>query len=236
MRGNRPFYAVVGWRPCRPVHLARRLLLSAMLFALLATIPGCVGTLANLVHVAKGSKIPAKYTGLEAKRVAVVCVSNSEAFGPAEASISLARSVGQLIGANVDKVTLIDSSEIAKWIDENDWDYVDYKAVGKGVNAQMVVAIDLNGFSLHDGKTLYKGRADVRMVVYDMTENGKVAFSYSPDEIEYPENASHHTTDMPERTFRNRFLSMLAHRLARQFYSYDATDDFARDSSVIHAS
>ncbi|MCA9150579.1 MAG: hypothetical protein KDA92_14810 [Planctomycetales bacterium] len=207
-----------------------------LLLLTFVTAPGCVGAIANLVNVARGNTVPANFTGLEGKRIAVVCVSNSEAFGPAGAASSLARTVGKLVKANVEDVTVIDQQKIEQWIDRNDWDYVDFLAVGRGVNAETVVAIDLDGFSLHDGKTLYKGRADISMVVYDMTSGGKEVFAYSPNQIQYPENMSAHTTDMSERAFRAQFLNVLGNRIARQFYPYDVAEDFARDASVISSS
>jgi hypothetical protein len=197
---------------------------------------GCVGTLANLMNVAQGNTVPARYTGLKGKRVAVICVSNSEAFGPSYASQLLASQVGKLIEANVSDVTVVEPQKIAEWIDRNDWDYLDYKAVARGVKAEMVVAIDLDSFSLHEGKTLYKGRADVDVVVYDMTAQGKDVFTYSPTQIQFPQNAGHHTTDMSEEAFRRQFLSVVASRIARQFYPYDVKEDFARDASLIHSS
>ncbi len=212
-----------------------RATLWAVVLLLVGTLSGCIGTFANLVHVAKGNVNPPNYTGLKGKRIAVVCVSNSEAFGPAEASMALAKHVGKLIQKNVSEVTIIEQRQIDEWIDRNDWDYTDYQAVGQGVEAEMVVAIDLDGFSLHEGKTLYKGRADVQVVVYDMTKGGEEVFTYAPPQIQYPENTGHPTTDMTERAFRNDFLSVVASRIARQFYAYDMKEDFARDSSIIRA-
>ncbi len=180
----------------------------------LAAAGGCVGTLANLMNVAQGNVVPANYTGLKGKRVAVICVSNSEAFGPSFASIALAGQVGKLLKSNVSDVTIVDPQKIADWIDRHDWDYLDYKEVGRGVDAEMVVAIDLDTFSLHEGKTLYKGRADLEVVVYDMKQAGKEVFSYTPTQIQFPENTGAHTTDMSEETFRRQFLSVIASRIA----------------------
>lgn len=204
-----------------------------LLLGLLVT-SGCVGTLANLLHVAHGNLIPASYTGLEEKKVAVVCVANSEAFGPSTASVQLARMVGALLQKNVEKSVLIDPQKIADWIDRNDWDYMNYPEVGKAVDAEMVVAIDLDTFSLHDGKTLYRGRADIKVIVYDMEQGGKEVFSYVPTQIVFPENSGYHATETSEEAFRRQFVKVLASRIARQFYDYDAQEDFAQDASVIH--
>jgi hypothetical protein len=199
----------------------------------LATATGCIGTFANLMNAAQGNVVAANYTGLKGKRVAVVCVSNSESFGPSYASLALADLVGKLLERNIPSASIIEPRKIADWIDRNDWDYLNYKAVGQGVDAEMVVAIDLDSFSLHEGKTLYKGRADISVVVYDMTQDGKEVFAYSPTQIQFPENAGHHTTDMSEEIFRRQFLGVVASRVARQFYAYDVKEDFARDTSVI---
>lgn len=224
--------------PCLARRCAVRKLLPGAALALLTLglASGCVGTLANLVHMANGNLVPARYPGLKEKRVAVVCVSDSESFGPSYASQTLAREVGKLIRINVPKVTVISPQTIANWIDRNNWDSLDYKAVGRGVNADMVVAIDLSSFSLHEGKTLYKGRAELRVVVYDMLNDGEEVFAFQPSEIVFPENTGFHTTDMSEEELRARFLSLLANRVARQFYPYDVQEDFARDTSLIRRS
>ena len=133
--------------------------LGSLLAAVLVPTTGCVGLVANLLNVAQGNLIPAKFEGLEEHRVAVVCVSNSESFGPTTASVALARDVGKMLQQNVRKIQLIDPQTVADWIDKHGWDYLDYVALGKGVNAEMLVAIDLDSFSLHEGRnTLQRPR------------------------------------------------------------------------------
>lgn len=202
---------------------------------LLASSAGCVGLLANLMHAANGNFAPAAYTGLEGKRVAVICLANSEAFGPTEASMDLSNQVADLIETNIDEIKLVPSQEIANWIDRNDWDHLDYAEVGRGVNADMVVAIDLDSFSLHDGKTLYKGRADLKVVVYDMNQNAKKVFSAVPPQIQFPTNSGYHTTDISEGEFSRQFVKMVARRVARNFYPYDVAEDYAQDVSLIRS-
>ncbi len=203
----------------------------------LANSLGCVGTMANLIHVAKGNMVPARCEALEESRVAVVCVSNSEAFGPTSASVALAKQVQQLLQANVKKIELVEAQVVADWIDENGWDYLDYVALGKGVEAEKLVAIDLDGFSLHEGRTLFKGRADVSITVYDLTEEarGREVYATIPPQIQYPINSGYHTTDLSEAAFRRKFLTIVASQIARHFYAYDAKEDYARDVSLVGA-
>lgn len=196
------------------------------------TSAGCVGMVANLIHVAKGNRIPAEYDGLTEKKVAVVCVAESESFGPSPIAPQIAKQVSSLLQENVDEITLVDQQKIEDWIDRNDWDRIDFVAIGRAVKADSVVAINVDGFSLNDGKTMFKGRSDLSVVVYDVATK-KEAFSKSLPEVEYPRNSVFHTTDMSKREFRRRFLTILSHRVARAFYPYDMEQDFAQDATVV---
>jgi hypothetical protein len=196
---------------------------------------GCVKFVANLMYAAHGNLVPAKFDGLEGKRVAVVCVSNTEAFGPNPISPHLADRVSKLLARNVDEITCVDQQDIADWIDRNDWDHMDFVAIGKAVTADRVVAINLNSFSLYDGKTMYKGRSDYEVAVHDVA-TGKEIFVTSPPQLEYPKNSPQHTTDMSEGEFRRRYVDFLASHIARNFYPYDAHEDVAVDASLISAS
>lgn len=207
--------------------------LGSLLAAVLVPTTGCVGLVANLLNVAQGNLVPAKFKGLEEHRVAVVCVSNSESFGPTTASVALARDVGKMLQQNVRKIQLIDPQTVADWIDKHGWDYLDYVALGKGVNAEMLVAIDLDSFSLHEGRTLYRGRADVSITVYDLTQAGKEVFATVAPEIQYPMNSGYQTTEISETAFRRQFLSIIASQIAHNFYAYDVKEDYARDVSLI---
>ena len=74
--------------------------------------------------------------------------------------------MADLLGTNVYKIKLIDQQDIDKWEDENNWE--EYWQIGKALNAEMVVGIDLDQFSLMQGQTLYQGRASIDVAVYDM--------------------------------------------------------------------
>ena len=70
----------------------------------------------------------------------------------------------------------------------------------------MVVAIELSAFSLYEGQTLYRGRADVRVRVLDLKAGGGEVFSRRMAEITFPSNAAYPTTDSSENKFRVAFL------------------------------
>ena len=212
---------------------SRAACLGLLVAALLVPSWGCVGTMANLIHVARGNLVPARYKGLEEHRIAVVCVSNSESFGPTSASVALSKEVGKLLEENVHKIQLIDPQVVADWIDQNGWDYLDYVALGKGVDAEMVLAIDLDSFSLHEGRTLYKGRADISVTVYDMTQGGKEVYANVPSQIQYPMNSGYHTTDMSEVGLSSAVPLDRRFTDRAHFYAYDVKEDYARDVTLI---
>ena len=70
----------------------------------------------------------------------------------------LAQQVTTLLEKNVPKIQVVDQRKVNKWIDENTWE--EYREVGKGVKAEMLVGIDLESFSIYQGQTLYQGKAN----------------------------------------------------------------------------
>ena len=200
---------------------------------LLVCSTGCIARFAaNMIHAAHGNLVDAKCDALEEKKVAVVCVSATDAFGPRPISAIVAEKVGRQLSVNVKEVEIVDQQEIEDWIDKNDWNEIDFPDIGKDLEVDRVLAIDLNSFGLYEGKTMYKGRADVSLVVYDIP-SGKEIFSYTPSQIQWPRNTGTHTTDLSENEFRRRFVDILSRRIARHFHAYDATEDFAQDSSIV---
>lgn len=214
---------------------ARKYICLALMLALFVPLVGCVGLIANLMHVAGADLVPAAFPGLAERRVAVVCVSNSDFFGPTSTSSQLARRINRLLNEKVSKIDLVEQQQIEEWIDQNNWDSVDFRAIGKGVDAELVVAVNVESLSLHEGKTLYKGRADVEVVVYDMTQGGKEVFSQSPRQVEYPGSSGVPTQEISERQFRQRYLDFVAGRVARHFHRFDLADDYALDNDLLTA-
>jgi hypothetical protein len=181
-----------------------------------------------VMYWVKGNKVEARCTALEGKRVAVVCVSGS-GVGPLSEGETLAGRVGLLLSQNVKKIELVSAKEVADWRDQNNWDQVDYKSIGRGVKADMVLAIDLETFSIHDDKTLLRGRAKIKSAVYDMTSKGQLVFSDGPKEFIFPEHGAQHVIEN-ELNFKRIYLDRLAKDIATKFYAYDKIDDFAQEA------
>ncbi|MDX1945298.1 MAG: hypothetical protein SFU86_07815 [Pirellulaceae bacterium] len=206
-----------------------RPLLLLLGLALLPAATGC-GIASQMAYWMYGNTNPAKFDGLEGKRVAVVCLDANSLKGPGSEADSIARQVSIILGYNVANIDMVRQTEIADWMDNNEQDLADYRDIGRGVKADMVVGIDLESFSIHEGQTLLKGRARVGTKVYDMQRDGEVAYQSPPHEIRWPETGARHVTEN-EANFRTVFIHTLAQKIARDFYAYDKVEDYGLDAA-----
>jgi hypothetical protein len=217
----------------RNAHFGLSARACALSLALL-TLPamGCIGALAQGLYLFNGEKVPAEFEGLEGQRVAVVCLSNTAAAGPGSEADVIARLVSSLLAREVEEIDVIHQDEVYDWMDNNNWDQTDYRPIGRGVKADNVVAIEISGFRLYEGSTLFKGRASVTVSVLDMAQDGKVVFRREMPDFAFPTNAGHHTADTTEARFRRMFLREIASYVGRHFYAYDLIETFARDTPI----
>lgn len=212
--------------PYRPWCL---LLLVALL---LPVTSGCVGLAAHLLYMINGRPIKAAFPGMEGKRVAVVCISNSSAMGPGTEARLVAQSITLLLNKEVPDIELVHPDEVANWMDNNDWDQVDYREIGRGVRADLLLAVELDRFRLYEGSTIFRGRADLRAMVLDMKKDGLVVFERESQDYSFPSAGGHHTTDSTESKFRRAFIRQLARHVARNFYDYDMVEEFGPDADM----
>jgi hypothetical protein len=208
---------------------SRRLAFLAVAALGLAVLPGCgpIATIAWLIHGPE--MVPAQFEGLQGKRVAVVCLDGNSLSGPGGEADAVAKAVAMTLGKHVPDVKIVRQNEVADWLDTHGDDVTDYRDVGRGVKADMVVGIDLLAFNLHEGQTLLKGRAKVGVKVYDMTKGGELVYESAPKEISWPENGARHVTEN-EANFRTVFIYTLAERIARDFYEVELGTDFGSDA------
>ena len=207
-----------------------RSVLCLLLISLLA-LSGCAGFTAQMLYVLNGQKVDAAFEGLVDKRVAVVCVSSSQAYGPTSAPEAIASEVGKLLSREVDGIEVIHQNEIVDWIDKNDWDQINYKDVGRGVEAEMLVAIDLGLFTAVEGRLLYRGQANFSVKVFDMSEGGVLVYESGNPEFKFPRGGQH-ATGISESRFRRIFAKVLAQEIARDFYPYEFDSDIAINATL----
>ena len=213
-------------------HVSGKLLLLAVWGVVFSASTGCVGMLAQIGYIIYGEKRDAEYEGLEGKKVAVVCVSNGSSYSSGAAAEQVSQLVGGLLKSKIEKMELISHNEVTEWIDSNDWSEVDYREIGKGLKADMVVAIDLHSFTFRN-PTVYRGKADVTIRVIDMQKEGSQVYRKRIPEFAYPANGGVHTADATEEEFQIAFVQQLSWDIAKRFFDYDVLTEYAQDPTTL---
>jgi hypothetical protein len=199
--------------------------------AMLVTSGGCVlDLMAVLLYE---NKTPAKYSELKESKVAVVCISESSVYQPLSAPSLIAHRVEELLALNVKDIEIVDQGHVRDWIDNNDWNDTNYREIGEGLGVDKLVAVDIGRFELYDGQSMYRGRADVRVSVFEMDNNGKEKVVAPSLPMTFPKVSTYSVTDMEEYEFRAKFVEYMAHNIAKNFYSYDINEDLALDATMI---
>lgn len=190
---------------------------------------GCIGAISQLMYVVKGTDVEPAYKGLEESTVAVVCVSDASAYGPDMLTTTVAQAVAIKMQRNGREINVIPATTINDWIDRNGWNESDFLKLGRGVGAEKVVAIEIGAYSIHEGSTLYKGRTDLSVTVYDLEKDGMIDFMFGPTEYSFPKNGRP-AIQTSDRQFEAFFLANLTETISQQFCPYDRVDQVARDA------
>jgi hypothetical protein len=203
--------------------------LTLVLAAVTLPAAGCRSALATAMYLFKGTDVPADFEELKGKKVAIVCRPLvTLQYRDANVARDLAKQVSLLLQKNVPKIQTIDQRKVAKWIDENTWE--EYPEVGKAMKADMVVGVDLEAFGLFQGQTLYQGKANVTVHVFDCHQGGKEVYEKTLPQSVYPPNAGIPTSDRLEPEFRHEFVGVLADQIGRHFYAHDPYADIGQDA------
>lgn len=197
---------------------------------LLATSTGCINLAANLIHAIQGNNRPAEFDGLKEKRVAVVVATDSGLSTDASSKM-MSSQIEALLNSNVKKVDVVRGEEVAKWLDAHGWNDSDYVEIGKGVEADLVVAVDVKKLTLKNGATLYRGQSDITVSVYDVKSDGKIMYRKQIPEFAFPNLGGTPVTDTSEAKFRGAYLALIARTASGLFYEVEATSDFALDAT-----
>ena len=192
---------------------------------------GC-GAVAQLLYVVKGHEDPAEFEGLEKQRVAVVCISDASAYGPDKLTTAISNVVGLKLETYGKDIEVVPQRELERWVDENGWDETNFVSLGRGVGAQKVLAIDIASYSIHEGRTIYKGRTDMTAKVLDVANNGEVEYIHGPELYEFPRDGRP-AIQMTDRKFESLFLAKLTDRIAKRFYKHDRLESVAEDASML---
>jgi hypothetical protein len=205
--------------------------LGLVLAVLLTSSAGCSNVAFTLAYLIKGTDVPGECQALREKKVVVVCRPlASLQYRNARVDQDLAEQVGLLLAKNVPKIKVVDHRKVAEWMDENSWE--EYLEVGKALRADMVLGIDLEDFRLYEGQTLFKGRAQVEVRLYDCKTRDVVFRKRLPPSV-YPPNGMIPTSERQEGEFRQEYVRILADQIGRHFYAHDPYADFALDAQSL---
>ena len=208
---------------------------AAMLVVTLIPTSGCLHTLvATGIYLWDGGNVvPAACEDLDKQRVVVFCrPPASHEYQHAGAASLLAKRVGGFLANNVPGIDVVDQREVENWSDENDWE--SFKDLGRAVNADRVVHIELDHFDLFKGKTLYQGNAEVTVSVYDMQDRGRLIWDRQLGQILFPMQSGIPAQDKPLKQFQRDFVNFAAEQIAINFYKHDPHIAFAIDAVANH--
>ena len=207
--------------------------LCALLLAAVALVSaaGCPALLATGIYVWEGGNMVPRRVRCAAKASAwSSCAGRprrTNTATPAHRAASRQR-VSELLVENVKDIDVVNPREVDNWVDESDWG--DFRELAEAVQADMVVHIELDDFELYKGKTLYQGRADVTVSVYDMLDHSKLVWERHLGEVLYPINSGIPAQDKPVQQFEREFVEIVADRIAVNFYRHDPHGAFAMDA------
>ena len=209
-----------------------RSLFGLLVLATVVTFSGCFGTAAQMLYFIKGDKVKAAYNGLKNKRVAVVFESDATSYGPNPLTEMMANMLAIQLNQNVKKIEMVPFDEVQDWKDRNAWKEINYQELGKSVQAEMVVAIDVSGYSIHEGTTMFKGRSTVKTTVYDITNNGEITFVHGPELFEFPKSHARPAIGTTEADFERAYVSQIIQQISWLFYDHERIEGIARDGWI----
>ena len=224
-------------RDCTIRHAAsttidlRGTLLCLMAIVLCIFNVGCVRIAANLIHAIKGNDIPAEYAGLTDKRVALICSVDGAVASEATSSV-LNSYISSALQQNLPKATFVSQEGVDRWLEIEGWSSNDALAIGKGVKADQVVSVQVTNFKLREGATLYRGSCDIRVSVYDINADGRLAFVREIDEHAFPRVGGTPVSDTTDAKFRSIYLHLVATKVASLFHPSDPTAEYALDAKA----
>ncbi len=202
-----------------------------LLALMMVSTTGCIHSiLATGIYLWQGGNVvPAQCDELKDQRVIVVCrPPASNEYRHAGAARNVGKRISSLLGENVKGIDVVSPREVDNWVDEQDWE--NFKDLGRAVKATRIVYVELDHFDLYKGTTLYQGNAEVKVTIYDMTQQGKEVWSRNVGQLLFPRNSGIPSADKPVQEFERQFVEVVATQTASLFYKHDPNVDFAMDA------
>ncbi len=117
-------------------------------------------------------------------------------------------------------IKVVNPDQVKAWLNEHpDWDKAE--EIGKAFGCNYVIYIDMNDFHLYEenSTTLYRGRSECYISVFEMDEDGYGDKIYSKEvNSKYPIRAPRSTSELSLDTFKREYLSRLSKEIGWLFY------------------
>lgn len=137
----------------------------------------------------------------------------------------LAQRLSALLYKN--EIKIISPEAINAWMVKNpDWDSA--TEIGAEFDVNYVVYVDISTFSLYeqDSTSLFRGRCDTIVSVYEMETDGDGRRIWDKDISSiFPKMVPRSASDVSYDTFRNEYFFRLADDIGRMFYPHRNGDD-----------
>ncbi len=208
--------------------IPQRLLIAVLVVGTISS-TGCITLISNLLWVIKGDLAPAEFKEVQEKRVAVIVTSDASSTIDAS-SVVMSRQIATLLSKHGKKIDVVNPEEVDRVV--SDVGFNDVTRIGTRLKADYVIEVGIRDLKLKEGPTLYRGVCDCSLSVYKVADGDQVVFAKEFPQFAYPMTGGVHVTETNDATFRGMYLSVLANRVARNFYSYDPTTDVGLDAAA----
>ena len=122
------------------------------------------------------------------------------------------------------KVRLITQQTIEQYNDENSWQ--DFTEVGRDLDVQRVVAIDIETLSVKNSGTMHQANLVFTVTVYDMEDDGEICFD-KDFEITFPtEGGAAPASSISERRFVGLLVKYVSRNISELFHSHNPRETF----------
>ncbi len=214
-----------------PFHSLSKL---ALLLAVMVIIPGCNYFIPIAYLIGGPPSIEPDFDTMTHKSMSdkdvscavVVYVPQEVEWNHPKIDHEVARYISFRLVSNHIKV--INPDQIRAWLDTHDQDWDRPEEIGKAFDTTYVIYVDLSKFSLFEegSTTLYRGRSECYVSVYEMDEDGHGESIYSKEMIsQYPIRSPRSTSEMTLTQFKRSYLSRLSEEIGWLFYEHYNGDE-----------
>lgn len=178
---------------------------------------------AMLMAEAQTDKVPAEFSKLENKKVAIVVWAEPGAlFQFPHMRLELASQIAYQMSIHLKTTSVVPPQMIADYQNRNtNWDAVSPSEIGKQFGADYVIFVELLEYSTREPQTpgLFHGKAKASVVVHDVADPA-ARWTLSPTSVDFPQNRTN-MMNSDDQAVHRQMLEVLASQITAKFYSHE---------------